>query len=118
MGATSFLQIAMTPQTGDKTQQRIMLFMPLMFFFFCYSFASALALYWTTSNIFAIVQTWITNRLPEPELKERKGGPRKSWVERFAAKQEELQRLQRERPSGANPAEDDKKKRRPPRTGG
>lgn len=119
MGATSFLQIAMTPKTGDKTQQRIMLFMPLMFFFFCYSFASALALYWTTSNLFAIVQTWFTNRLPEPQLKERKGGPRKSWVERLADRQEQMRRIQRDRTVGQAPAPDDKaRKKRPPRTGG
>ena len=119
MGATSFLQIAMTPKTGDKTQQRIMLFMPLMFFFFCYSFASALALYWTTSNLFAIVQTWFTNRLPEPQLKERKGGPRKSWVERLADRQEQMRRIQRDRTAGQAPAPDDKaRKKRPPRTGG
>lgn len=119
MGATSFLQIAMTPKTGDKTQQRIMLFMPLMFFFFCYSFASALALYWTTSNLFAIVQTWFTNRLPEPQLKERKGGPRKSWVERLADRQEQMRRIQRDRTAGPAPAPDDKgRKKRPPRTGG
>jgi len=42
-----------------------------MFFFFCYNFASALALYWTTQNIFSIGQTWLMNRMPEPELKKR-----------------------------------------------
>ena len=44
MAITSFIQMAMTPKTGDKTQQRMMMMMPFMFFFFCYNFASALAL--------------------------------------------------------------------------
>jgi hypothetical protein len=30
--------------TGDKMQQRIIMFMPFMFFFCCYNFGSALAL--------------------------------------------------------------------------
>ncbi|MCF7667725.1 MAG: membrane protein insertase YidC, partial [Akkermansiaceae bacterium] len=58
MAITSFLQIQMTPKTGDKMQQKIIMLMPFMFFFFCYNFASALALYWTTQNIFSIGQTW------------------------------------------------------------
>jgi len=96
--------------------------MPLMFFFFCYNFAAALALYWTISNLFAIGQTWLTSKLPEPELRERadSGAPRKGWMQRLAEKQEEMQRLQKQRaaggttPSGADKA----KKKRPPRTGG
>lgn len=124
MAFTSFLQIKMMPKTGDKLQQRIILFMPLIFFFFCYNFASALALYWTTQNIFSIGQTWLMNRMPEPELKARKDAGRKSWVERMAEKQAELQRLQQERArSGGGggmrdvtPSGD--KKKRPPRTGG
>ena len=55
-------------------QRRLFMMMPVIFFFFCYNFASALALYWTTSNIFAIVQMLITRRLPEPDLKKKKWG--------------------------------------------
>ena len=83
MAITSFLQIKMTPMTGDKMQQRIIMFMPFMFFFFCYNFASALALYWTTQNIFSIGQTWLMSKVPEPELKPVKGAG-KSWVQRMA----------------------------------
>lgn len=120
MAITSFIQMAMTPKTGDKTQQRIMMFMPLMFFFFCYSFASALALYWTTTNIFSIVQTWITNKMPEPELKERKTVPgKKTFLERMAEKQQQLEQQRQSRPAGNPPGGDDSpKKKRPPRTGG
>jgi YidC/Oxa1 family membrane protein insertase len=123
MAFTSFLQIKMTPTTGDKMQQRIILFMPLIFFFFCYNFASALALYWTTQNIFSIGQTWLMNKTPEPELKPRKDGGRKSWVQRMAEKQAELQKLQQQRAPRAdgsmrNVTPPESKKKRPPRTGG
>jgi len=119
MAITSFIQMAMTPKTGDKTQQRMMMFMPFMFFFFCYSFASALALYWTTTNIFSILQTWLTNKMPEPELKERKLVPgKKSFMERMAEKQQEMERMKRMQADGKGPIVDEPKKRRPPRTGG
>jgi YidC/Oxa1 family membrane protein insertase len=128
MAITSFLQIKMTPMTGDKMQQRIIMFMPFMFFFFCYNFASALALYWTTQNIFSIGQTWLMSKVPEPELKPIKGGGKKSWVQRMAERQAELQKLQKERqkggsagPPGGAPMRDvtpESKKKRPPRTGG
>ena len=49
-------------------QQKIMKFMPLMFFLFCYTYPSALALYWTTTNIISIIQTLIIRRLPQPTL--------------------------------------------------
>lgn len=76
MAGTTYVQMAMTPKTGDKTQQMVMMLMPAVFVVICYNFASALSLYWTTSNLFSIFQTWLTNRLPEPELKKRKLKPR------------------------------------------
>ncbi|MBK1883989.1 membrane protein insertase YidC [Luteolibacter pohnpeiensis] len=117
MGITSFVQIAMTPRTGDKAQQRIVMFMPLMFFFFCYNFASALALYWTTQNLFSIGQTWLMNKIPEPELKARKDGGSKSWVQKMAERQAELQKV---KSAGGNMRDvtPEKKKPRGPRTGG
>jgi YidC/Oxa1 family membrane protein insertase len=62
MGVTMFLQMKLTPQpqTTDKMQQRIFMLMPFFFLFFCYSFAAALSLYWSTQNIFSIFQAWIT----------------------------------------------------------
>jgi YidC/Oxa1 family membrane protein insertase len=122
MAITSFLQIKMTPMTGDKMQQRIIMFMPFMFFFFCYNFASALALYWTTQNIFSIGQTWLMSKVPEPELKPVKGAG-KSWVQRMAEKQAEMQKLQKQRqqggaPGGMRDVTPPDKKKRPPRTGG
>lgn len=124
MGITSFLQIAMTPKTGDKMQQRIIMFMPLIFFFFCYNFASALALYWTTQNIFSIGQTWLMNKVPEPELKAREGvSGKKSWVQRMAERQMELQKAREKggyggSGGGMRDVTPEKKKPRGPRTGG
>jgi YidC/Oxa1 family membrane protein insertase len=119
MAITSFLQIKMTPMTGDKMQQRIIMFMPFMFFFFCYNFASALALYWTTQNIFSIGQTWLMSKVPEPELKPVKGAG-KSWVQRMAERQAEMQKLQKQRQAagGMRDVTPPDKKKRPPRTGG
>ncbi len=122
MAGTSAIQMAMMPKTGDKMQQRIMLFMPLMFFFFCYNYASALALYWTTQNIFSIGQTYLMNKIPEPELKIRKDGGKKSWVQRMAEKQAEMQKLQKQKGKGAGGdmrnVTPEKPKKKGPRTGG
>ena len=117
MAITSFLQIRMTPKTGDPTQQKIIMFMPFMFFFFCYNFASALALYWTTQNIFSIGQTWLMSKVPEPELKARGGDSKKSWVQKMAERQAEFQR-QKQQGAGMRDVTPDSKKKRPPRTGG
>ena len=119
MAISSFLQIRMTPKTGDAMQQKIMMFMPFMFFFFCYNFASALALYWTTQNIFSIGQTWLMSKVPEPELKARSGAESKSWVQRMAARQAEMQKARSQgKPGAMRDATPDSKKKRPPRTGG
>lgn len=117
MAISSFLQLKMTPMTGDKMQQRIMMFMPLMFFFFCYNFASALALYWTTQNIFSIGQTWLMGKIPEPELKASAVGHKKTWVQRMAERQAEMQKNQKQGGGSMRDITPDKKKR-PPRTGG
>jgi YidC/Oxa1 family membrane protein insertase len=113
MAISSFLQIKMTPMSGDKMQQRIIMFMPFMFFFFCYNFASALALYWTTQNIFSIGQTWLMSKVPEPELKPVKGG-NKSWVQRMAERQAEMQKARQQGTAQPGNLRDVT----PPRTGG
>ena len=115
MAISSFFQIRMTPKTGDAMQQRIIMFMPFMFLFFCYNFASALALYWTTQNIFSIGQTWLMSRIPEPELKPRKDAGKKSWVQRMAETQAAAQK---QRQQGGSQTTPDSQKKRPPRTGG
>ena len=73
MGATQFIQQKMTPATGDPAQQRMMLFMPLIFMTMFIWAPSGLVLYWTSSNVLAIAQQVFTNRLigPSPQ---RAGG--------------------------------------------
>ncbi len=118
MAISSFLQIRMTPKTGDPMQQKIIMFMPFMFFFFCYNFASALALYWTTQNIFSIGQTWLMSKVPEPELKPRTVSDKKSFVQRMAERQAEMERAKKQGTAPMRDATPDSKKKRPPRTGG
>ncbi len=92
MGITSFIQIAITPKTGDKTQQMIFMMMPLMFLFICYNFAAALALYWTTSNAFSILQTWLMNKMPEPELKKKTDSGKKGFMAKMQEQAEAAQK--------------------------
>lgn len=68
MAATMLIQMSMTPKSGDPAQQKIMMFVPLIFIAFCYNFASALALYWTVQNLFSIVQLYVTNKQNAPAL--------------------------------------------------
>jgi YidC/Oxa1 family membrane protein insertase len=68
MALTMFLQMRMAPQGGDPMQRKIFMFMPLIFVFLCYNFASALALYWTVQNIISIVQL-VVNRSNQPVVK-------------------------------------------------
>lgn len=68
MAATMFAQMQLSPKTGDATQQRTFMFMPLIFVIFCYNYASALALYWTVQNIFTIGQLYITRNRTTPIL--------------------------------------------------
>jgi len=78
MAATQIWLMAMTPKTGDPTQRRVMMFTPLIFLFICYNFAAALALYYTTQNLFSIVQFYYNKRQPMPTLeKVQPAGKRK-----------------------------------------
>jgi YidC/Oxa1 family membrane protein insertase len=63
MGVTQFIQTKMTPASGDPQQQKIMLFMPLIFMTMFIWAPSGLVLYWTVSNLWAIGQQVVTNRL-------------------------------------------------------
>jgi YidC/Oxa1 family membrane protein insertase len=68
MAGTMVWQMAISPKSGDPSQQRIMYFMPVIFLTFCYNYASGLALYWTTQNIFSIAQLYWTKNQPLPTL--------------------------------------------------
>ena len=57
MAGTMLLQSKLTPAMGDPAQQKMMMWMmPAMMLFMFYSMPSALVLYWTVSQVLAIVQ--------------------------------------------------------------
>jgi YidC/Oxa1 family membrane protein insertase len=66
---TQFLTQKMTPSPGmDPSQQKIMLFMPLMFGYMFYFASSGLVLYWLTGNVVAVAQQWALNRISPPPV--------------------------------------------------
>ncbi|MDA3798529.1 MAG: YidC/Oxa1 family insertase periplasmic-domain containing protein [Kiritimatiellae bacterium] len=67
MTAISLLQQKMTPAGGDPQQKKMMMFMPIMMLFIFYKMPSALVLYWTVSQLLAVLQLYV----------QRKGGFRK-----------------------------------------
>lgn len=62
MGATMFLQQKMSPPAGDPMQQKIMMFLPLIFTGMFLSFPSGLVLYWLVNNVLSIAQQWMMMR--------------------------------------------------------
>ena len=58
MGASMFLQQRITPAAGDPTQQKIMMFMPVIFTVMFINFPAGLVIYWLCNNILSIGQQW------------------------------------------------------------
>lgn len=77
MAGTMLWQMHVTPKAGDPMQQRIMMFMPLIFIAFCYNYAAALALYWSVQNLFSIVQLYLTRDKGVPALVKVAAPPKK-----------------------------------------
>ena len=80
MAGTMIWQMSLSPKSGDAAQQKMMMFMPLIFVFMTYNFASALALYYTVQNILSIFQLYVTRNQTPPTLERvtaPKGGGRK-----------------------------------------
>lgn len=63
MGISMFWQQKMMPSTADPIQQKMFLFMPIIFTFSFLWAPSGLVLYWLSSNLLAIGQQYLTNRL-------------------------------------------------------
>ncbi|MBU3665742.1 MAG: membrane protein insertase YidC [Chthoniobacterales bacterium] len=78
MAATMLWQMQITPKTGDAAQQRMFMFMPVIFILFAYNFASALSLYWTTQNLISIVQLYLTRNKPLPTLEKKSVAQKKA----------------------------------------
>jgi YidC/Oxa1 family membrane protein insertase len=68
MGGTMFWQQKMTPTTADPAQQRIMLFMPIMFTVMFLWASSGLVIYWLVSNLWGIGQQHVTNWIIGPPV--------------------------------------------------
>jgi YidC/Oxa1 family membrane protein insertase len=68
MAVTMVWQMWASPKSGDPTQQKMMMIMPLIFVSFCYNYASALALYLTVNNLVSVVQLYATRNQPLPTL--------------------------------------------------
>jgi len=63
MGATMFWQQKMMPTSADPIQAKIFLLMPIIFTFTFLWAPSGLVLYWLMSNVLAIGQQYLTNRI-------------------------------------------------------
>jgi YidC/Oxa1 family membrane protein insertase len=66
MGASMVWQQRLTPSTADPVQQRVMMFMPILFTFMFLWAPSGLVVYWLVSNLWAIGQQIVTNRIIGP----------------------------------------------------
>ncbi len=62
MGVTQVIQQKMTPTSTDPMQQKMMMFMPIVFTFIFWGFPSGLVLYWMVYNIASIAQQYYINR--------------------------------------------------------
>jgi len=63
MGASMFWQQRMMPSTADPAQQKIFMFLPIVFTFLFLSMPSGLVVYWMVSNLLTIGQQYLTNRI-------------------------------------------------------
>ena len=68
MGVSMVYQQMKTPSTADPTQQKVMMFMPVMFTFMFLWASSGLVLYWLCSNLWGIGQQAVTNRIIGPPV--------------------------------------------------
>ncbi len=62
MGATMLWQQKLTPATGDATQAKMMMLMPVVFTFIFINFSSGLVLYWLVNNVLSIGQQYYTQK--------------------------------------------------------
>lgn len=66
MGVTMVVQQKMTPSTADPMQQKMFMFMPIVFTGMFLWAPSGLVIYWFFSNLLAIAQQVITNKIIGP----------------------------------------------------
>lgn len=70
MGLSMFAQQKMTPAMGDPLQQKMMMFLPLIFTVFFATMPSGLVIYWLFNNICQMFQQWLfmrnSKKSPQP----------------------------------------------------
>jgi YidC/Oxa1 family membrane protein insertase len=66
MGATMLWQQLMMPTTADPVQQKMFLLLPLVFTVMFLAAPAGLVIYWLFSNLMAILQQYMTNRMIGP----------------------------------------------------
>lgn len=67
MGGGMFLQQKLSPAAGDPMQQKMMMFLPIVFTFMFLKFPSGLVLYWLTNSILSMAnQYWFMHRSAKP----------------------------------------------------
>jgi YidC/Oxa1 family membrane protein insertase len=74
MGASMFVQQKMTPTTADPAQQKIFMFMPIIFTVMFLWAPAGLVIYWLMSNIMTIGQQYLTNHLISAPTRTGSGG--------------------------------------------
>jgi len=62
MGGTMWIQQKMTPMSGDPMQQKVMLWMPIIFTFLFLNFPAGLVIYWLLNNVISIGQQYYINK--------------------------------------------------------
>ncbi len=67
MTGVTFAQQRLTPTAGDSQQQKMMAFMPVILLVFFYNMPSGLILYWTTSQLLAVIQMGMQRRKAKEE---------------------------------------------------
>ncbi|MFW6177135.1 MAG: membrane protein insertase YidC [Desulfohalobiaceae bacterium] len=58
MGASMFLQQKLSPTSGDPTQAKIMMIMPIVLTFIFLNFPAGLVVYFITNNLLSMLQQW------------------------------------------------------------
>ncbi len=75
IAAMFFNQLAMpkSPDPNMRQQQKMMMFMPLLFGVMMYGYAAGLSLYWLSSSLFGIFEQRVIKKLFPIEIQEKKG---------------------------------------------
>ena len=68
-GAIQVYQMKITPTAGDPAQQKVMMFMPIMFTIMSLNFPSGLVVYWLVSTVLGILQQQLTTKITGAPVK-------------------------------------------------